>query len=300
VEIAKMNLIIPQIVANHTQSNSIVPPSECPVCGAPTEIKQDNTAKVLMCAGEDCSGKILSKFVHFVGKSAMDIEGLSEATLERFIDAGFLEAFADIYKLNGYRDEIVRMDGFGVRSYEKLWDAIERSRNTTLARFLVSLGIHTIGRTASKAISKQFGGDRSEFMAAVAGDYDFTQLQDFGATMNTAIREYFGTFKNHKWYVELIKELNFEEEIQPMSNTESKISGLTFVVTGSVEHYKNRDELKAEIESLGGTVAGSVSAKTSYLLTNDTTSGTSKNRKAQELGVPIITENEYRAMAGLA
>lgn len=296
ITIYRANMVIPKVDDNLTRSNTLKIPTVCPVCGAYTEIKQDNDAKVLICTNNSCGGMLLSKFVHFTSKKAMDIEGLSEATLEKFINLGWLKTFPDIYRLNEYQEQIENLDGFGKKSYVNLWSAIEKSKNTTFDRFICSLGIPNIGRTASKTISKRFNGNWFEFNDAGQRGFDFTELEDFGETMNKAIRSYFNNLTNYNICTALVDILNFEKPSGNDINVGSKINGLTFVITGSVEHYKNRDELKQEIESRRGKVSGSVSAKTDYLINNDVTSTSGKNKKANELGIKIISENDFLEM----
>jgi len=301
--IYRANKVIPKVDDNLTRSNTLEIPTTCPNCGAPTEIKQDNNTKVLFCTNDNCPGKLLSKFVHFVSKPAMNIEGLSEATLEKFIKAGFLKTFIDIYSLNKHRNSIEKIDGFGKKSYEKLWSAIEQSKDVKLENFLVALGIPQIGRTAALSISKHFDGSWYQFFDSVMLDmFDFTQLSDFGNIMNDNIykhfvgSEIFDSNESFSQHILLPGIMNFKTTQQPTNNTDSKIKGLNFVITGSVEHYKNRDELKVEIENLGGKVSGSVSSKTNYLINNDVSSTSGKNKKANELGVKIISEDDFIEM----
>ena len=271
-------------------------PSTCPICGGATEIKQDNDSKVLVCTNDNCKGKLLGKLTHFVSKNAMDIEGLSEATIEKFIELGWVNDFSDIYDLQHYYDEMLNLDGFGEKSVKKLLDSIEKSRNTTLDRFIYALSINLIGRNASKTIAKFFKGDFETFYnECVVNDFDFRVLDDFGDSMNESIHDYLSN--NFIKIGILSRYMNFEIP-QTISNN-ANLSGLTFVITGSLEHFANRDEAKEKIESLGGKVSGSVSAKTSYLVNNDVNSTSGKNKKAKELNIPIINEEELIRMLNL-
>lgn len=267
-------------------------PSTCPVCGGATEIRQDNNSKVLVCANDNCKGKLLGKLTHFVSKNAMDIEGLSEQTLQKFIELGWLTCFKDIYNLKYHASEMIKLDGFGETSVKKLLNAIYASRNTTLQRFIYALSIPLVGRSASKTISKYFNGDFNRFYKECCVDsFNFTILDDFGDTMNDSINDYLE--KNMVEIGELSIYMNFEKPQVVSSNV--SLSGLNFVITGSLEHFANRDEAKEKIESLGGKVSGSVSVKTDYLVCNSESSS-SKYKKAMQLGVAVITEDELIEM----
>lgn len=306
VTVFKANQIIPQISENIDKGSirevdriKFEIPSHCPICGGETVIKQDGVARVLHCVNDNCSGKLLGKLTHFVSKNAMNIDGLSESTLEKFINLGFLNTFIDIYKLNDHYNEIVTLDGFGKRSADKLITAIENSKHTTLDRFLYALCIPLIGRTASKTISKYFHGDYIEFRNQCmmhVDTFDFTIFDDFGIQMASSIADYIASDVRDE-INELAKLMDFGKE-QIQTNSCSLIVGKTFVITGSVNHYKNRNELSAYIENLGGKVAGSVSKNTDYLINNDVASTSGKNKKAKELGVPIISEEEFIKMTG--
>ena len=302
IEVKKCNQIIPQIHRNvsadermalRKEPDYIIIPSTCPICGGNTEIKQDNNSKVLVCTNDDCRGKLLGKLAHFVSKNAMDIEGLSEATLEKFIELGWLNDFEDIFTLKDHFTEMVKLDGFGETSVSKLLNAIEASKNTTLDRFIYSLSIPLIGRSASKTIAKYFDNDFEKFHnECFFTDFNFTVLDDFGEAMNESMHHY---LKCNFIRVALLSGYMKFEKPQITSNNAS-LSGLTFVITGSLNHFANRDEAKEKIERLGGKVSGSVSAKTSYLVNNDITSTSGKNKKAQELGIKIINEDELLKM----
>ena len=264
-------------------------PATCPVCGGKTEVVTENHSTVLVCSNDNCKGKLLGKLTHFVSKNAMNIEGLSEQTLEKFIELGWLTRFEDIYHLDVERDQMIRLDGFGVKSVKNLLNSINKSSNTTLDRFIYALSIPLIGRSASKTISKYFNGDFDRFYKACCIDgFDFTVLDDFGEAMNESINDYMN--KNVVMIGNLAKELWFENVQVAQSN--NNLSGKTFVITGSLNHFMNRDEAKDKIEAAGGKVSGSVSAKTSYLVNNDTASTSGKNKKAKELNIPIISEEE--------
>ena len=263
-------------------------PKTCPVCGGKTEIIKDNESKILICTNDNCKGKLLGKLVHFCSKNAINIEGMSEATLQFLIDKGWVKSFQDIYKLDYYRENWKEYDGFGDKSVDKLLDAIENSRKTTLDRFIYSLSMPQIGRSASKDIAKFFNNNYEEFKM-YGTTINYTQIDGFGESMNNSLHKWLS--ENHIMMEELAKEFNFKKEKNNSSSVD--LSGKTFVITGSLIHYKNRDELVSIIESMGGKVSGSVSAKTSYLINNDTQSNSSKNQKAKQLNIPIISEQDF-------
>ena len=298
IEVVKANQIIPQVKRNVSAdermalgngSDYITYPNSCPVCGGKTELATENSSTVLMCTNGDCKGKLLGKLTHFVSKNAMNIEGLSEATLEKFIDLGWLTRFEDIYHLDVERDNMVKLEGFGVKSVMKLLSSINKSTDTTLDRFIYALSIPLIGRSASKTISKYFNGNFDRFYKECCiNKFDFTILDDFGDAMNESMNDYIND--NVVMIGNLAKEMWFEEP-QSASSSNS-LAGKTFCITGSLNHFANRDEAKDKIEAAGGRVSGSVSAKTSYLVNNDTASTSGKNKKAKELNIPIISEEE--------
>lgn len=299
VEVFKSNMIIPQIRKNLSATPNrdvyIEIPTRCPVCGGYTKIRQENASKVLVCTNPDCKGKLLGKLSHFVSKNAINIEGLSEQTLQKFIDLGYVKSFKDIMHLKDYSDKIKELDGFGERSVNKLLDYIEKSRNTTLDQFIYSLSIPNIGRSASKEIAKYFNNDFKEwYQAGVTQPFKYTLLDDFGEIMEKNIHIF--AANNSDMIYELSKEFTFEKVEE--SNNNVALSNKIFVITGSLTHYKNRNELVSVIEQLGGKVSGSVSAKTSYLINNDTQSNSSKNQKAKKLNVPIISEEDFIKMIG--
>ena len=298
IEVYKANQIIPQVKRNVSaderdaigkEPDYIVIPAFCPICGGIARIKRDNDTDVLVCTNDNCKGKLLGKLTHFVSKNAMNIDGLSEQTLEKFIELGWLTCFEDIYNLSTERDQIVKLDGFGEKSTKNLLSSINKSKDTTLDRFIYSLSIPLIGRSASKTISKHFNGDFDNFYKECCmNEFDFTILDDFGETMNESINNYIED--NVVMIGNLAKEMKFEKP-EFVSGC-SVFGGKTFCITGSLNHFANREEAKAWIERFGGKVSGSVSSKTSYLINNDTESTSGKNKKALELGVKIINEEE--------
>lgn len=294
ITVYKANMIIPQIADNLTRSGTATFPDECPICGGLTKIVKDKDTKVVVCDNPNCKGKLLGKLSHFVSKNAVNIDGLSEQTLEKLIELGWLNSFKDIYRLSEHKDEMSKLDGFGKRSVEKLLDAIEKSRSITLDRFIYALCIPLIGRSASKTIAKHFKSDYDSFHDALFDCFNFANLEDFGETMNKSLRLWYS--ENKYMMRELVQEFTFEKVEEKSSSVD--LFGKTFVITGSLTHYKNRDELVDLITSMGGKVSGSVSAKTSYLLNNDINSTSSKNRKAKELNVPIISEEDFIKMIG--
>lgn len=302
VEVAKCNEIIPQVKRNVSADERMALgkepeyttfPERCPVCGGETKLVTENSSTVLICTNDNCKGKLLGKLTHFVSKNAMNIENLSEATLEKFIELGWLTRFEDIYHLDVERDNMVKLGGFGVKSVMNLLSSINKSANTTLDRFIYALSIPLIGRSASKTIAKYFNGDFDRFYKECCmNSFDFTVLDDFGEAMNDSINDYIE--KNVVMIGNLAKEMWFENvQVVPSSN---KLKDKVFVITGSLNHFANRDEAKEKIESLGGKVSSSVSAKTSYLVNNDVTSTSGKNKKAKELNIPIISEEELIKM----
>lgn len=302
IEVYKANKIIPQVKRNVSseermmlgkQSEYIIIPSKCPICSGVVKIKQDNDSKVLVCTNDNCKGKLLGKLTHFVSKNAMNIDGLSEATLEKFINLGLVNSFKDIFTLKDHFTELVKLDGFGKTSVDKLLNAIEESKNTTIDRFIYALSIPLIGRSASKEISKSFNGDFETFYNVCCKDtYDFTQLNDFGSAMDESINVY---LKDNVDMIEnLSKYLNFNKTQNV--NSSNLLKDKVFCITGKLEYFENRDKLKEEIENNGGKVSSSVSAKTSFLVNNDITSTSGKNKKAKDLNIPIITEKDLIEM----
>lgn len=297
ITVARMNEVIPKVTSNITQSDNLEIPTNCPCCGDNLEHRvSDSGAETLWCINPNCPEKMLSRFVQFVSKPAMNIDGLSEATLKRFIDVGCVTKFADIYHLSDFRREIVKMEGFGAKSYEKLINSIEKSRNVKLENYLVALSISNIGKSAAKTISKYFNGDYSKLVAALESNFDFTQLDDFGEIMNQSLYDWWEN-RNDLEY-NLVAELHFIVEEKKEVAQNDFINGKTFCVTGAFQTMK-RSELEKIITDRGGKLSGSVSKKTDYLLTNEADSGSSKAKKAAELGTPIMSEKEFLEKVGV-
>lgn len=295
IKVYKANMIIPQIEENLTQSGTATPPEECPVCGHKTEIKDDNGVKSLYCVNPECFAKKIKSLSHFVSRNAMNIDGLSEATIEKFVQSGIIKELADLYHLEEHQEEIVTMEGFGKRSYENLIKSIEESRNVEMPNFIYALGIGNIGLSTAKLIIRRYGSDWDVIKSLTAD-----QLVDVNGIGDVIADTFVAFFRNEERmeHVErLVDELHFVVE---ESNEEKTLDGVTFVITGSVEHFANRNEVKDVIEKRGGKVTGSVTSKTNYLINNDNTSNSSKNKKAKELGIPIITEEEFIGMLGEA
>ena len=289
ITVYKANMIIPQIAENLTGSDTLEIPKCCPVCGGATEIKSVNEAQFLYCTNEACEAKSIKAFTLFVSRDAMNIDGLSEATLEKFIDCGFLHDFADLYHLDRYREEIVTMEGFGERSYKKLMTSIEASRETTLPRVLYALGIANIGVATSKVLCKQFDYDMEKLMHATVEQ--LSEVEGIGEVIAAAFVEHMGKPENIARIENLLKEVHLQAVV--VNEAEQSLSGKSFCITGSLNHYSNRDELKEVIEQKGGKVTGSVTSKTECLINNDITSNSGKNKKAKELQIPILTEEDF-------
>lgn len=296
IVVYKANQIIPQVADNLDRSlhHPIVPPKICLCCGSGTKIVKENDTEVLICTNPNCKGKLLGKLSNFVSREKMNIDGLSEANLKKFIDANMLETYSDIYELDRFQYVIQMMPGFGEKSVQKLLDSIERSREVTLNRFLAALSIPGIGDKTAKDIAKAMHNNIEEFNQAVADRYDFSQISGIGYVVNTQIYRWFDDMKNRLDYQKLLEHLHFPEN-QP-SESSSALSGKIFCITGTISHYKNRKALQEEIERFGGKTTGSVTTKTSYLINNDKNSNSSKNKKAKELGIPIISEEEFLKM----
>lgn len=288
IKVYKANMIIPQISENMTKSGSVVIPDTCPACGGKTEIRDENQAQTLICPNPSCPAKAIKLFTHFVSRNAMNIDGLSEATLEKFLDCGFLKELCDIYHLERYRDEIIALDGFGEKSYSNMMESIERSRTTELSRVLYGLGILNVGTAMAKAICKYFKQDIDAIIQADASV--FAEIEKIGDIIAEGIVAYFADAENVRVLREILKEVTLVVEDNQL---EQDLEGKTFVITGSLTHFANREELKKLIEDRGGKVAGSVSAKTTYLINNDILSSSSKNKKAKSLGIPIISEDDF-------
>lgn len=295
IRVYKANQIIPKVHDNLTRSNTWKLPDKCPNCGGTVELHNDNGSMTLCCINSNCSAKLLGQLNHFVSKNAINIAGLSEQTLQKFIELGWLKSFQDIMNLKDHPYEMTKLDGFGKRSVDKLLDAIEKSRNTTLDRFIYSLSIPFVGRSASKEIAKLFSNDYDKFIENCLTT-NFTKIDGFGNRINDSLHNYISANKNI--IIDLASEFVFEkaDENSVANSNGADLSDKVFVITGSLVHYKNRNELVEVIESLGGKVSGSVSAKTSYLINNDMESTSSKNKKAKQLGIPIISEDDFVAM----
>ena len=288
IEVYKANMIIPQIAENKTRSGVRNIPEVCPVCGGVTEIRKTNDVESLYCTNPECQAKKIKSFTLFVSRDALNIEGLSEASLEKFIGRGFIHEFADIFKLSSHKAEIVEMEGFGEKSYENLMTGIERARTTTLARVIYSLGIPNIGLSGAKLICRQFEDEVEQVLAA--DEEALAAIDGIGAVIAGSFVEYFRDVEKREHFEHLLSRLTLvKEEV----SGEQDLKGKVFVVTGSLTHFANRNELKDQIEKRGGKVTGSVTGKTDYLINNDTTSSSSKNKKAKELGIPIISEEDF-------
>ena len=292
ITVYKANMIIPQIAENLTRSGNIVIPKICPVCGGETQIRQMNDVKSLYCMNPDCQAKKIKSFSLLVSRDALNIDGLSEATLEKFIAAGFIHSYADMFHLNRHKEAIVSMDGFGEKSYENLMAAVKKASHTNLVRVVYGIGVAGIGLANAKMLCRAFGYDFDKMRHATAEE--LTAVDGIGAVLADAWIAYFASEKNREAVDGLLAELTIENEAE---NTEAAIfAGMTFVITGSVQHFASRKELQAFIEARGGKATGSVTAKTTYLINNDVTSNSSKNKKAKELGIPIISEQDFLNM----
>jgi DNA ligase (NAD+) len=291
ITVYKANMIIPQIASNLTKSGTYELPTDCPCCDHKMYIEAPKDARFLFCSNPNCPAKLLQRFVHFVSKPAMNIEGLSEATLEKFIAKGWLKTFIDIYALK-YKTEIADMDGFGQRSFENLRDAIEKSEHVKMENFLIAIGIPNIGKTASKTISKYFKGDWFDFERAITDGFDFTQLEDFGQTMHDNIYNWYDNTQEFLMWSSMTVILDFIKAEKPQISG-NVFSGKTIVVTGTLNNF-TRDSIQAKIESLGAKAGSSVSSKTDCVLAGDKAG--SKLTKAQELSVKIITEDQFLQM----
>lgn len=296
IRVYRSNMVIPKVHDSIDKSGNFKIPSKCPICGQPTRIIKENDSEVLVCENSDCKGKLLGKLVHAASRNALDIENLSESTIEKFINLDWLNSIKDIYHLSDHENKMKTLDGFGKRSVEKLLNSIEESRNTTLDRFIYSLSISLIGKTASKLIAERVNYSIREFIVIMGtkGASYFNSLEGICDKIISSLDNYWS--KHSDMIYELSKEFTFETPNIVLDEIPNTLQGKTFVVTGSVHHYKNRDELKADIVSHGGTVVGSVSSKTSYLINNDINSTSSKNQKAKSLNIPIILEEEFLSM----
>ena len=291
LHIFKANQIIPQISKwehndEYNEETHLNIPEECPVCGGKTEIRKEIDTKVLVCSNSNCEGKLINKLEHFCGKKGLDIKGLSKATLEKLIDWGWVNEFKDLFTLKEHRAEWLKRPGFGVKSVDNILNAIENGKNCELSNFIASLGIPLIGSTASKDLAKRFGS-WNNFIEAVESNYHFWDIPNFGWEMHSAIVNY-----DYNKAKELYDNYLIINKVE-VNESQNNLEGLVFVITGKVNKYKNRDELKAFIESQGGKVAGSISSKTNYLINNDVNSNSSKNVSAKKLGIPIVSEEDF-------
>lgn len=294
ITVYKANMIIPQIAENLTRSGTITIPRVCPVCGGATETRQVSDVRSLYCTNPDCQAKKIKSFALLVSRDALNIDGLSEATLEKFIAAGFIRTYADIFHLDRHRDEMIEMDGFGQKSYENLSAAVKAASHTTLPRVIYGLGITGIGLANAKLLCREFDSDFERMRRA--SKEELTAVDGIGDVLADAWNMYFSSETNNVLVDGLLAELELERE--NVQQSARSFEGLTFVITGSVEHFKNRKELQAVIENLGGKATGSVTSKTDYLINNDVASNSSKNKKAKELGIPIISEQDFLDMMG--
>lgn len=292
IQVYKANMIIPQIAENLTRSGNVKIPETCPVCGGATHIQKANDVETLYCTNEECQAKKLKLFTLFVSRNALNIDGLSEATLEKFIGRGFIHEFADIFELDKHREEIVEMEGFGIKSYENLMAGIAEAQKTTQPHLLYGLGIPNVGVANAKMICKAFQYNLGKIRSADAEE--LAAVDGIGPVIGKTVAEYFASEKNSSMLDRLLEKL--EIEIPDIEASEQVFAGMNFVITGSVQHYSNRNEMKSLIEEKGGKVTGSVTSKTTYLINNDAASSSSKNKKAKALGIPIISEEDFMKM----
>lgn len=290
INVYKANMIIPQIAENLTQSDTVEIPSVCPVCGGPTEIRQINEVQSLYCVNEDCAAKRIKAFTLFVSRDALNMDGLSEATLEKFIDQGFVREYADLFHLDRYSEAITELEGFGEKSYRNLMESIDRARNTTLPRVIYGLGIANIGVANAKMLCRHFDYDFERMRTAEVEE--LSVIEGVGGVIATAFYDYMHDEENLERIRRLLEELTVETPA--VDAEEQTLTGKVFVITGSLEHYGSRSELKDVIEEKGGKVTGSVTSRTDCLINNDSASTSAKNKKARELGIPIVTEEEFR------
>lgn len=289
ITVYKANMIIPQIAENLTKSNTVQIPQTCPVCGGATQIRQTGEAQVLFCTNDRCAAKHIKGFALFVSRDAMNIDGLSEATLEKLIDRGFIKEYADLFQLERYKEEIAQMEGFGEKSCQNLLESIERARNTTLPRVIYGLGIANIGAANAKMLCKHFKNDLKSMCDA--GVEDLSAIEGVGEVIATAFAEYMRDEEHRQKLERLLKELVLQTP--QVTKLPQNLSGMSFVITGSLLHFENRNALKEAIEDRGGKVTGSVTGKTTCLINNDITSASSKNKKAGELNVPVVSEEDF-------
>ena len=294
IKVYKANMIIPQIAENLTRSGNLVIPDKCPVCGREARIRKENDVETLYCMNPDCVAKKIKSFSLFTSRDAMNIDGLSEATLEKFIAMGFIHNFGDIFEIGKYKDQIVEMEGFGQKSFDNLMVSLEKAKETTLAKVIYSLGITGIGLANAKVICKYFDDDIEKIR--YAEEEEISSIEGIGPVIAGSLADYFKSAENNQKLDHLLSHLHLVHE---ETSAEQVFAGKTFVITGSVEHFSNRSEAKEFIEARGGKVTGSVTKKTDYLINNDKTSASSKNKKAQELGIPILSEEDFLELAGI-
>lgn len=300
IGVYKANLIIPQIrwaeeCPPYEVRTMFGAPNRCPYCNSMTKVIKENDSEVLRCTNENCNGRLLGKLTHAVSKNALNIDGLSESTIEKFINLGWLSSIQDIYHLSDHKNEIKTLEGFGKKSVEKLLSSIEKSRSTSLERFIYSLSIPLIGKSVSKDISKLCEENFDNLIDLMKSSPEkLLTLDGLGVTMMNSMTKWW--HENSLWVYELSKEFTFEISKPVLNNVENTLNGKTFVITGSVNHYPNRDALKVDVEAHGGKVSGSISSKTDYLINNDINSNSSKNQKAKSLNIPIISEDQFLTM----
>ena len=293
ITVYKANMIIPQIAENLTKSGELPIPDTCPACGQSTEIRRVNEVESLYCTNPDCPAKKIKAFALFASRDAMNIDGLSEATLEKFIARGFIHDFGDIFEISRHREEIVTMEGFGEKSFENLMASLEKAKETTLAKVIYSLGIANIGLANAKVICRHFDDDLEKIRHA--DEEEVSSIDTIGPVIARSLTEYFADPENNRKLDHLMSHLAIKKEEK---KGEQIFQNMNFVITGSLEHFDNRNQAKELVESLGGKVTGSVTKKTNYLINNDTTSNSSKNKKARDLGIPVISEEEFLKLAG--
>lgn len=291
ITVYKANMIIPQIDENLTRSGTLDIPETCPACGGSAQIMSPNGQEALFCVNDGCPARNISFLEHFVSRNAMNIEGLSVSTLEKFVDKGFISDFTDIYRLDRYYDEIVKMDGFGEKSVKKLDAAIQKSRKTTLHNFIFALGIKNVGLSNAKLLCRHFGYDFEKITQAESTE--LLEISGFGGAIAESLAEYFKNPKTLEKAGELYDMLEFDNPITDESGANKPLEGVTVVITGDLNLFENRKQLQERIEEAGGKATSSVTSKTNYLINNDVFSNSSKNKKAKELGVPIVSEKEF-------
>lgn len=288
IQVYKANMIIPQIAENLTRSSNLPIPDICPACGQEAKVIRENEVEALYCMNPECAAKKIKAFTLFVSRDAMNIDGLSEATLEKFIARGFIHNFGDIFEIGRYRKEIIEMEGFGQKSFDNLMESLEKAKETTLAKVIYSLGIANIGLSNAKVICRHFDNDLEAIRKADLEEV--SAIDGIGPVIARNLVEYFQKAENNQKLDQLMQHLHIQKDVL---QKEQIFTGMNFVITGSLEHFSNRSEAKNLIESLGGKVTGSVTGKTTYLINNDTASNSSKNKKARELGVPILSEEDF-------